>query len=268
MSARITEGEPNTLREGPDSGSRRITSIPGLSPILVLDGPQCATLRNGLPTAWWYVGYQEFKGWTPEGQGGTYWIEPLQASQPLPPVVVVTDPPPAVSAPPCLELIYAHEKRINSTVGDAFGARQGAPYLSDVQCYQRYTYGLIYWPGKGQPYAMYGDIFVKWLRLGGEKGLGWPFTDELSMSDGVGRYNNFDLGSIYWHPKTGAWSIRQGPIWAKYAELGRERSCLGYPISDPGNEVLDGVSYTAVRFEGGIIYTDDTTFQTVFDCRK
>ena len=39
------------------------------------------------------------------------------------------------------------------------------------------------------------------------------------------------MGSIYWTPSTGAWSIH-GAIRAKWASLGWERSCLGYPVSD------------------------------------
>jgi uncharacterized protein with LGFP repeats len=48
----------------------------------------------------------------------------------------------------------------------------------------------------------------------------------------VGRFNHFsNSGSIYWTPSTGAWSIH-GAIRAKWASMGWERSCLGYPVSD------------------------------------
>src|SRR5205085_960917 len=42
--------------------------------------------------------------------------------------------------------------------------------------------------------------------------------------------NNVD-GSIYWTSSTGAWSIHGG-IRAKWANLGWERSFLGYPVTD------------------------------------
>ncbi|TMM10982.1 MAG: hypothetical protein E6G01_17750, partial [Actinobacteria bacterium] len=38
-------------------------------------------------------------------------------------------------------------------------------------------------------------------------------------------------GSVYWTPGTGAWSIH-GAIRARWASMGWERSCLGYPVSD------------------------------------
>jgi uncharacterized protein with LGFP repeats len=62
--------------------------------------------------------------------------------------------------------------------------------------------------------------------------LRYLVTDETGTPDGVGRFNHFaNNGSIYWTPSTGAWSIH-GDIRAKWASLGWERTCLGYPVSD------------------------------------
>jgi hypothetical protein len=77
-----------------------------------------------------------------------------------------------------------------------------------------------------------GAIREKWLELGGENGfLGEPQTNELKTPDGVGRYNHFQGGSIYWTPATGAHEVH-GDIRDKWASLGWERSFLGYPVSD------------------------------------
>ena len=47
--------------------------------------------------------------------------------------------------------------------------------------------------------SVIGDIREKWLSLGGASSfLGQPLTDELTTPDGVGRYNHFQGGSIYW----------------------------------------------------------------------
>jgi hypothetical protein len=98
----------------------------------------------------------------------------------------------------------------------------------------------IYWtPGTGA-WLIRGDIRGKWasLQLGGTM-LGYPTTDETTTPDGIGRFNHFSStaslrnvdGSIYWTPRTGAWSVH-GAIRAKWASMGWERSCLGYPVSD------------------------------------
>ncbi|MEV5732881.1 hypothetical protein [Streptomyces sp. NPDC052292] len=49
--------------------------------------------------------------------------------------------------------------------------------------------------------------------------------------DGVGRYNHFENGSIYWTPETGAWEVH-GAIRDKWASMGWERSQVGYSTSD------------------------------------
>jgi len=80
--------------------------------------------------------------------------------------------------------------------------------------------------------SVIGAIRDRWLALGGASSfLGEPLTDERTTPDGVGRYNHFQGGSIYWTPETGAHEVH-GPIRDKWASMGWERSPLGYPISD------------------------------------
>jgi hypothetical protein len=82
-------------------------------------------------------------------------------------------------------------------------------------------------------------IRAKWESLGGANGfLGSPTTDELPTPDGVGRFNHFQGGSIYWTPDTGAWEVH-GAIRDKWAALGWETN-LGYPITDE-MPTLDGM---------------------------
>lgn len=73
--ARVTLGAPNALRTQPTVNaqlSRVIGNIPGGQSFSVLNGPICA---DGY--TWWQVNYQGMVGWTPEGEGATYWLEPL-----------------------------------------------------------------------------------------------------------------------------------------------------------------------------------------------
>jgi LGFP repeat-containing protein len=98
--------------------------------------------------------------------------------------------------------------------------------------YQHFQNGSIYYIESRGAFEVHGAIFQKWASLGWEASLlGFPLTDESTTPDGVGRYNHFEGGSIYWSPSTGAWEIH-GDIRGRYAALGWEASFLGYPISD------------------------------------
>jgi hypothetical protein len=98
--------------------------------------------------------------------------------------------------------------------------------------YSVFQGGSIYWSPKTGAHEVHGAIRDLWARLGWEKGfLGYPLTNEMTAPDGVGRYEHFQGGSIYWSPKTGA-HVVYGAIRDKWASLGWERSALGYPTSD------------------------------------
>ncbi|MFN8452120.1 MAG: SH3 domain-containing protein [Anaerolineae bacterium] len=69
---RVTPGAPNRLRAQPGTSAAVIGNIPAGATFQVLAGPTCA---NGY--AWWQVNYGGVVGWTAEGSGAQYWIEPL-----------------------------------------------------------------------------------------------------------------------------------------------------------------------------------------------
>jgi uncharacterized protein with LGFP repeats len=97
-----------------------------------------------------------------------------------------------------------------------------------------------------------GAIRDKWLALGGPSSfLGQPSTDELGTPDGVGRFNHFQGGSIYWTPTIGAHEVH-GAIRGKWADMGWERSFLGYPLTDE-SPTPDGIGRFN-HFQGGSIY--------------
>ncbi|OJT22555.1 hypothetical protein BO221_22565 [Archangium sp. Cb G35] len=98
--------------------------------------------------------------------------------------------------------------------------------------YNHFERGSIYFTPATGAHEVIGDINAKWIALGREAGLlGYPLTDETKTPDGVGRFNHFQNGSIYWTPTTGAREVH-GPIRAKWESLGWERSALGYPVTD------------------------------------
>src|SRR5436309_77373 len=75
-------------------------------------------------------------------------------------------------------------------------------------------------------------ISEKYAGLGGSSGfLGAPTSEERPTADGIGRYRDYQGGSIYWTPQTCAHEIH-APIKDKWISLNAERGPLGYPITD------------------------------------
>ncbi|OCK74425.1 hypothetical protein K432DRAFT_386816 [Lepidopterella palustris CBS 459.81] len=70
----------------------------------------------------------------------------------------------------------------------------------------------IYLTPRNEAVLVYGQIYDKWMALGGLGSfLSYPITDETSCGDKGGRYNDFLGGSIYWSPKTGPYE-HKGPL--------------------------------------------------------
>jgi hypothetical protein len=143
--------------------------------------------------------------------------------------------------------------------GSVVGAPVGPAYAVGGGRGQDFAAGSIYWSPATGAHEVHGAITVEYARLGGPVGraglvLGFPLTDETGTPDGVGRYNLFQGGSIYFTPSTGAQEVH-GAIAAEWAALGWERGVLGYPISDeyavPGGRQSD--------FQGGFLRWDATT---------
>ncbi|QNQ89420.1 hypothetical protein GP475_01335 [Corynebacterium poyangense] len=77
-----------------------------------------------------------------------------------------------------------------------------------------------------------GKIREKWADKSWERGdLGFPVTDELPTPGGLGRFNHFEGGSIYWTSTTDA-HVVWGAIRQRWADLGWEQSPLGFPTTD------------------------------------
>jgi hypothetical protein len=110
--------------------------------------------------------------------------------------------------------------------------------------------GRMYTTPTGR-FEVYGAILKKYLALGGPRSfLGLPTTNETGTPDGVGRFNHFRGGSIYWTPQTGAHEVH-GMIRDRWAQLGWEKSYLGYPVSD--EERFDQGGRVSL-FQGGQLY--------------
>ncbi|GAB5491740.1 MAG: hypothetical protein Phog2KO_19550 [Phototrophicaceae bacterium] len=68
----ISETIPNRLRSLPSTDGEIVGELPGGSEFTVLDGPAC----GGVYT-WFFVEYNGITGWTAEGTGQNYYIEPV-----------------------------------------------------------------------------------------------------------------------------------------------------------------------------------------------
>lgn len=95
--------------------------------------------------------------------------------------------------------------------------------------------------------------------------LGAPVSFEEDSADG-GRFRNYELGAIYWHPQTGAHEVH-GAIFEKYRSLGAESGLLGYPLTDESpanrggryNHFVNGSIYW--RAETGAFWIRPQTFE-------
>jgi len=145
----------------------------------------------------------------------------------------------------------------------AAGGFLGAPVTGEnvapdnVGHYRHYQAGSIYWSPPTGAHESHGAIRGLWAAKGWERSfLGYPATDETGTPDGVGRYNHFQGGSIYWTPGTGAHEAH-GAIRQLWAARGWERSFLGYPLTDEST-TPDGVGRYN-HFQGGSIYWTPAT---------
>lgn len=114
---------------------------------------------------------------------------------------------------------------------------------------QSFEHGHIYGSLAGLA-TIHGAIYDKWIQTGAEKGsLSYPIGDELGTPDGVGRYNKFAGGMIYWSPTTGAHEV-QSLTLSLWATEGYEKGKYGYPVSQ---EYLNGNGEIVQHFQKGTL---------------
>ncbi|CAM3139424.1 alpha/beta hydrolase-fold protein [Prescottella defluvii] len=118
---------------------------------------------------------------------------------------------------------------------------------------QSFEGGAVYWTPQTGANAVQGLIMKKYGDLGWENGwLGLPVTSEVPVKDG-GRFNRFQNGNIYWSPASGAWSVKNGPIFDAWKGENYENGRLGFPISDQF-DIPGGVEQ---NFQHGVITIKD-----------
>lgn len=121
--------------------------------------------------------------------------------------------------------------KIDSLAGKYGGPEGDILPMSDGVFVQRLSAGAqIWWSIGTGANVILGAIYSKWLSLDRERSfLGLPIGDELNAPGG-GRFNNFQGGSIYWHPTIGAFEVH-GAIRDLWLSLGGPGT-IGYPTTD------------------------------------
>ncbi|MEU3993876.1 hypothetical protein OG229_34215 [Streptomyces platensis] len=113
-------------------------------------------------------------------------------------------------------------------------------------------------PAQATPYCDQGFEVVGAIEhtyvtyLGGPGGvLGCPISNELVNPDQFGRRSEFDRGTIYWSPRSGAFPV-WGALGEWWAGQGYERGWAGYPTSfeyTVGNEIRQNFQCTVAHFQ-------------------
>ncbi|WP_454040745.1 LGFP repeat-containing protein [Corynebacterium variabile] len=146
--------------------------------------------------------------------------------------------------------------RLGYPTTDELGLSDG---IGRKQSFQR---GHIYGSLAGLA-SIEGLIYDKWVTTGAEGGpLGYPTADEAGTPDGVGRFNRFAGGMLYWHPTHGAHPVT-GAVLDKWARRGYETSGYGYPISD---SFIDEEGMQVQEFEGGTLIANPDDVLSPFSC--
>ncbi|WP_448614218.1 PQQ-dependent sugar dehydrogenase [Modestobacter sp. URMC 112] len=153
-----------------------------------------------------------------------------------------------------IERRFADDAALRALLGEPTGPEVGDAALR----YREHTGGRLYWTPDSGVHEVHGLVLAGYLAAGGSALLGAPVIDEAATPDGVGRHSDFERGVVYWTPDTGAHEVH-GLVLARWQELGREASYLGYPTSDeydvPGGRRSD--------FQRGSITWDAATDSVV-----
>ena len=89
----------------------------------------------------------------------------------------------------------------------------------------------IYWTPELGAQVVWGGIREEWQRTGWETGpLGYPVGGEKAISRSRGTYQEFQRGTIYWSPATGAHEVH-GSIAVVWRSQGGVDSLLGLPTT-------------------------------------
>ena len=95
-----------------------------------------------------------------------------------------------------------------------------------------FEHGQIFFTPTTGAFEIHGAIWDRYHRNGGPRGyLRYPTSDVRAISDGIGKYSQFERGRIYWTPRTGAFEVH-GAVLDKLFAVGDVTGNIGYPTSE------------------------------------
>lgn len=153
-------------------------------------------------------------------------------------------------------------------IGSVLGYEIGAEYAVPGGAAQNCQLGRLYRSSAGTFYVT-GAVLAKYLAVDGPDTVGLPVRDQSACPDRIGQFSDFSRdASIYFTPATGGHVVR-GPIRDAWIAQGRERSPLGYPVSEPGlsadgQAVFTSFQYGALFAVGTVVTEVDPTFYPAF----
>ncbi|WP_369051918.1 LGFP repeat-containing protein [Kineococcus terrestris] len=114
--------------------------------------------------------------------------------------------------------------------------------------FSHFERGSVYWSPSTSAHAVLGAVRDRWRRSGWEAGpLGYPTTDEAAVPGTDGRSSNFEGGSVYWSPATGA-QVVVDPVRRAWLDGGGASGPLGFPTGELEDS---GAGERTQRFQRG-----------------
>jgi len=219
---------PNRIRTGASYYSQVLGYIPAGGSFSIVSGPYC---ESGVQ--WWQVNYNGTVGWTVEGNGATYYLEPINYTPPATCVLpnrlgvgsagrVTPGSPNIVRSAPGTQSTGANSVVTGSIPGGGVFAVSGGPTCgSDGRWWWYVNYnGLTGWTAEGEGYNSY------WLEPWGVSAPVCPnFLPSRLVVGGWGRvstvpylpnnirsFASYSGGVIGQIPAGAAFSVLSGPI--------------------------------------------------------
>ena len=114
---------------------------------------------------------------------------------------------------------------------------------------QEFQGGILTRNPDGKNQVSFGAIGKKYKEMGGvESPLGFPTDGEKKVEGGF--FQEFEKGSIYWSPESGAHYILKGAIMDEWGKKGWEHGEFGWPTSDYSEIAAGGLKQ---EFQHGTI---------------
>ncbi len=156
---------------------------------------------------------------------------------------------PGLSTPPTDSPITVRHRSLGGDAGRIGPPLESERCLPDGGCVRRFANGQIAWSPATGARVVEGAVLDAWERAGGPGSwLGYPVSDTACGLVRGGCAQQFQGGSVYWSPGTGARPV-SGGIRGYWAGTGWEWGWLGYPRTDMR---CDGGACSQY-FEGGVV---------------